>query len=204
MRGQGGGCQEGVAADEAAGACTGPHVGHFAPCCIPSPRFQCRATAKSPLGSKRRSPASAPAGKENAGLNGSSSSGLTPRTAEPAPPPQAALSAWKQQQLAALSAGFHTRQRRLLELLSACNRVALASPAAGMAAAGAPAQAAPASCGSGSKAAKADGATPALGPRAAAVAAASCWAAAAGSGEGRGARAGMGRALGRLKEQQAA
>lgn len=165
----------------------------------------CRAPVKSPLGGKRRSPTSAPAGKENASLN-SSSSGLTPRTAEPAPPPQAALSAWKQQQLVALSAGFHSRQRRLLELLSACNRLAHASPAAASTP-GAAAQAAPASTGSGSggKAAKAGGSKASLGPRAAAVAAASCWAAASGGrGDGREARGGIGRALGRLKEQQTA
>jgi hypothetical protein len=94
------------------------------------------------------------------------------------------LSAHKQQQLQQLSAGFHSRQRRLLELLSACNRTQqVPAPSAdGKAAWGA--------------------AKPPLGPRAAAVAAAGTWTAAA-AGEGR-PRGGMGRALGRLKDQQAA
>lgn len=135
--------------------------------------------------------------------------GLAPRTAEPAAPQPVALSAWKQQQLASLSAGFHSRQRRLLELLSACNRVtqAQATPTAG-----APAAAAAAvpgsSAGAPGKAGRAAAATagaakPPLGPRAAAVAAASCWAAAS-TGDGRAARGGMGRALGRLKDQRVA
>ena len=46
----------------------------------------------------------------------------------PTPPPVAAparmeLSAHKQQQLASLSASFHARERRLLQLLSAHNRL---------------------------------------------------------------------------------
>jgi hypothetical protein len=100
------------------------------------------------------------------------------------------LSARKQQQLQQLSAGFHSRQRRLLELLSACNRVQqVTAPAA----AAAPSAAGKAAWGA---------AKPPLGPRAAAVAAAGSWASVA-AGEGR-PRGGMGRALGRLKDQQAA
>lgn len=176
-------------------------------CCVALLTCTCRAPAKSPLGSKRSSPANPRLDKENAGLNSSGSSRLTPRTAEPVPPPQAPLSAWKQQQMASLSAGFHSRQRRLLELLSACNRVAHASPSASPTAAAVAGVAVPSTgCGSGNKAAKAAGTKPPLGPRAAAVAAASCWAAAArgSSGEGREARACMGHTTGRLKEQHAA
>lgn len=115
-------------------------------------------------------------------------------------PQPVVLSAWKQQQLAALSAGFHTRQRRLLELLSACNRVqALAqttdSPALGDTT-GELVQKPLSGAKSGRGAAK-----PPLGPRAAAVVATSTWAAA---GEGvRPSRGSAARALGRLRDQQA-
>ena len=161
------------------------------------PRHCRRAASKSPLGQKHRSPA---AGKENGGpanSSGAAALGFTPRTAEPAAPQPVALSAWKQQQLAALSAGFHSRQRRLLELLSACNRVqalsagqsAAAGPAGAPAAPAGPARAGDGKPTSGGKAgrgrAAAAGAAakPPLGPRAAA--------------------AGVGQVLGRLREQQA-
>ncbi|PRW33022.1 hypothetical protein C2E21_8020 [Chlorella sorokiniana] len=158
-----------------------------------------RAASKSPLGQKHRSPA---AGKENGGPANSSSGaaplGFTPRTAEPAAPQPVALSAWKQQQLAALSAGFHSRQRRLLELLSACNRVQALSasqpaaagpagvPAAATAPTARPCDSKPPSGGKaarGRAAAAAVAAKPPLGPRAAA--------------------AGVGQVVGRLWEQQA-
>ena len=162
-----------------------------------SPRLaRRRAASKSPLGQKQRTPAGAPGvGKENSGpanAGSGAAAGLTPRTAEPAAPQPVVLSAWKQQQLAALSAGFHSRQRRLLELLSACNRVqalAAAQPAAGAAAAAAAAAGGDRKPPPGGKPARGRAAAvgvaakPPLGPRAAA--------------------AGVGQVLGRLREQQA-
>ena len=164
---------------------------------VPATLTPRRATSKSPLGQKHRPPA---AGKENGGpanSGGAAALGFTPRTAEPAAPQPVALSAWKQQQLAALSAGFHSRQRRLLELLSACNRVqalladqpAAAGPASAPAASAAPARPADSKAPSGGKAARSRAAAsvaaakPPLGPRAAA--------------------AGVGQVVGRLREQQA-
>lgn len=152
------------------------------------PHTPCR-RVKSPLG-KQLSPAAGD--KENSSLYGAR---LTPRTAEPAAPQQVVLSAWKQRQQAALSANFHTRQRRLLELLSACNRATAATPAGA-----APAAAA----GSGGRAGRGAAAAvavpkPPLGPRAAAVAAASCWAGEAAEMRPSRTGGGMGRALGRLQ-----
>jgi hypothetical protein len=128
------------------------------------------------------SPGSLSASKENVSHNAGGQP-LAPRTAEPAAPPPVQLSSWKQAQLQQLSAGFHSRQRRLLDLLSACSRppappVGAASngpsPARGVQQVG--------RAGRGAIAA-APGIKPPLGPRAAAVA--------------------MSRTLGRLKEQQA-
>lgn len=176
-----------------------------------SPRHR-RPPSKSPVGSKGRTPGSCPPpsarGKENASAaahngGGGASAGaarLSPRTAEPAAPPPAALSAWKRQQLSALGAGFHSRQRRLLELLSACNRAQAGSAVAP--GAGAP-EAAPAGKAGRGVAAPPAAAKPPLGPRAAAVAAAGAWAAAGGESSGRASRAGVVRVLDRLREQDA-
>ncbi|KAI3430551.1 hypothetical protein D9Q98_005144 [Chlorella vulgaris] len=145
----------------------------------------------SPPGSGKLSKAllSGAAGKENSSqcLNAPAAAllGLAPNTAEPAAPPPPGLSGWKQRQLQQLSSGFHGRQRRLLELLSASNRVPQPVVAYGggtlAAAADSPAPGAFKSS-RGTSAAAAPAAKP-LGPRAAAVA--------------------MARTLGRLKEQQA-
>lgn len=184
----------------------GPHPAPSPPHLPPRP------ASKSPLG-KDRAPGSCPPpgarGKENvsaAALNaGASTVRLSPRTAEPAAPQPVALSAWKRQQLSALSAGFHSRQRRLLELLSACNRAqAAGAPAAGTAGEPGPKPACGAKSGRGA-AVPAAAAKPPLGPRAAAVAAAGAWSAAAAGSEGgvRASRAGVARVLDRLREQDA-
>lgn len=150
-----------------------PPTNSRSPSACPAPPSCRRSAGKSPLGKKRESPGGLE-GKENSSVNGSAQ-GLAPRTAEPAMPPPVGLSGWKQQQLQQLSASFHSRQRRLLALLSACNRLQQQLP---------PAQPVPvAPAAKPGRGAVSAVAKPPLGPRAAALA--------------------MSRTLGRLKEQQA-